>query len=67
MGKKRLPAILLAGLIAVGLAACGEDNTYSEDNICGEEECEQEIYKDGYCENHFYLHQAEELTEGLGF
>ncbi len=59
MRKKRLWPILLAGLFAVQMTACGEDNT------CGEEECEQEIYRDGYCEDHFYLHQAEELTERL--
>lgn len=60
MGKRKLLAFFLIGLLAVQMTACGEDDT------CGEEECEQEIYRDGYCEDHFYLHQAEELTERLG-
>lgn len=61
MRKRRLLAALLAGAIAVQTAACGEDNT------CREDGCEQEIYRDGYCEDHFYLQQAEELMEGLGY
>lgn len=61
MGKRRLLAALLAGLLAAQMTACGKDNT------CREEECEQEIYRDGYCEDHFYLQQAEELMEGLGY
>ncbi len=61
MKKKKLLTALLAVVMTVQLTACGEDNT------CKESECGREIYREGYCEDHFYLHEAEELTEGMGF
>ena len=54
---KLLKTLLLVGLMLCSLAACSR--------TCKENGCNNKVYKDGYCELHYALHQAENLLGGL--
>lgn len=55
--KKVLTTLLLVGLLVLTLVACS--------STCKESGCDEKAYKDGYCELHYALHQAENLLGGL--
>ena len=56
--KKRLLALGLALAMVLALAACS--------STCKEDGCNNEVYEDGLCEEHYAMHIITEGLEGLG-
>ena len=54
---KYIGALLCAALLLLGMAACSSS--------CKEKGCDEEVYKDGYCELHYYAHQLGDALGGL--
>ena len=48
---KYISALLCAAILLLSLAACS--------STCKEKGCDAEVYKNGYCEIHYALHQLE--------
>ena len=58
---KKLFVLVLAGLmLTLGLAACGS-------KTCKEPDCDEEVYKKGFCAEHYAVNYPEEaLKDALG-
>ena len=57
MGKKVMAAIAAAGLL-LSLSACGSKH-------CKAQGCDDEVYKDGYCQYHFTLHAVDSAAKDV--
>lgn len=61
--KKKTAVILLILAMAMQLVACGLFT-------CKQDGCEDDIYKDGYCQYHYYLKQGsdtlKDVVNGIG-
>ena len=55
MTMKKMMALVLAMILALACTACA--------NKC--KECDNEVYKDGYCEYHYALKVAGDAVDGL--
>ena len=55
--SKYISALVCAALLALSLAACTA--------TCKESGCNADAYKNGYCEIHYALHQAEGFLGSL--
>lgn len=51
--KKKLAALLLAVMTVVALVGC--------DSNCKADNCNEKVYKDGYCEVHYAFNQLTDL------
>ncbi|MBP3380433.1 MAG: hypothetical protein J6K77_06190 [Ruminococcus sp.] len=56
MKKKFFAVLALGAVMLTALVGCG---------TCKEDGCDEEVYKDGYCEVHYTLHAAGEALEDL--
>jgi hypothetical protein len=54
---KKAIAILLAAVMALSMVACSRN--------CKEEGCDKDVFKEGYCEIHYGLHQLEDGLKDL--
>ena len=52
---KKMAALVMALILALACTACS--------NKC--KECDNEVYKDGYCEYHYALKVAGDAVDGL--
>lgn len=56
--KKRVFTALLALGMVLQLTACSF-------NTCKESGCDDEIYEDGYCKYHYYIHAGEDILKDI--
>ncbi len=56
MKKKILAVLALGAVMMTALVSCGS---------CKEDGCDEEVYKDGYCELHYGLKEAGDALEDL--
>lgn len=55
---KKFIALLLTVVMALSITACSSK--------CKESGCSEDVYKDGYCEVHYYAHELEDALGDLG-
>lgn len=56
--KRKAVVLMLVMVAAVQLTACGS-------KTCSVSGCDEEVYKDGYCEVHYYANEAGNVINGL--
>lgn len=56
--KKRVFTTLLAFGMVLQLTACSF-------NTCKESGCDDEIYEEGYCKYHYYIHAGEDILKDI--
>ncbi len=54
--RKRMMTILAVLAMAVVMTACSLFN-------CKEKDCSEEVYEDGYCKYHYYIHAGEGIIK----
>ena len=57
--RKKIAAVVLLATMAFSLSACSFSNT------CKASGCDEEVYKNGYCEYHYILDVGGDLLESL--
>ncbi|MGN0507249.1 MAG: hypothetical protein ACI4FZ_11865 [Lachnospiraceae bacterium] len=56
--KKKISLLLLGAILACCLAGCA--------GLTHCKECDDEVYKDGYCKYHYEINAAKEKIDDLG-
>ena len=54
--KKRIVGVLIALVVVLQLTACSS-------NTCKVNDCDDEIYEDGYCKYHYYINVGDNILK----